>query len=56
MVTASMICILLTNILQPSSIWNIWVSLASFMAAQVITASLRFFSNKGPWIGVNVFQ
>lgn len=56
MTAASVVCISLTNMLQPSSIWNIWVALAAFMATQVVTASLRFFSNKGPWIGINIFQ
>ena len=56
MVASAIVCVALTTFLQPSSIWNIWVALAAFMATQVVTASLRFFSNKGPWIGVNVFK
>eukprot|EP01035_Chromulina_nebulosa_P016846 gene16846-22331_t len=43
-------------IILPSSLWNIWVALAAFMASQVVVATIRFLSGRGPWTGVKVLQ
>ena len=48
------LCIGLT-VLLPQSLWNIWVALAAFMAAQVILAFVRFTSGKGQWAGLSLF-
>lgn len=49
---AALVCVGLVRLL-PLSLWNIWVSLAAFMATQVLVALSRFLSNKGPWAGVS---
>ena len=46
------LCIGLVTIL-PSTLWNIWIALAVFMAAQVILASQRFFGGKDQWAGLD---
>jgi putative MATE family efflux protein len=37
----------------PSSLWNIWIALAVFMATQVIMAGHRFLGGKDQWAGLD---
>jgi len=55
MTASSIICILIA-LLTPLSLWNIWVSLAAFMAAQVVLAAARFMSDSGPWKNLNLLS
>ena len=45
---AALLCVILTKIL-PGSLTSIWIALATFMATQLVVATYRIFSNKGPW-------
>ena len=49
---SALLCIGLVTIL-PSTLWNIWIALAVFMAAQVILASQRFLGGKDQWAGLD---
>ena len=53
MTIAGIVCTTLIHVLPPS-LWNTWVALAVFMAAQVTVSSARFLSKTGPWEGVNL--
>lgn len=49
---AAVVCVALVYLL-PASLWNIWISLAAFMGAQVVVSAVRFLSGKGPWEGIS---
>lgn len=53
MIISSIVCLSLVKIL-PLSLWNVWVSLAAFMAVQVVCALTRIFSRTGPWRHIQV--
>lgn len=55
MQVSAALCIGLTLLLPPS-LWNIWVSLAVFMATQVILAFVRFTSGKDQWAELSLFD
>lgn len=55
MILSSVICVGLLRVL-PSSLWNIWVALAAFMATQVVHASSRFLTGQGPWAGLGLVK
>lgn len=52
MTAASLVLISLLLVL-PNTLKNIWISLAAFMASQVIISSARFMSQRGPWKGID---
>ena len=53
MIISSMVCITTMKVL-PVSLWNVWVSLAAFMAVQVVCALTRILSRTGPWKHIQV--
>lgn len=55
MTMAAVACVLSIKLLPPS-LWNIWVSLAIFMAMQVVVAGLRIFSGRGPWANLPILS
>lgn len=48
MIISSIVCVGTVKLL-PLSLWNVWVSLAAFMAVQVVCALSRVLSRTGPW-------
>ena len=59
MIISSIVCILVTKylpILQPKSLYNLWIGLATFMATQVLVAAARISSRTGPWKEINLFS
>eukprot|EP00607_Mallomonas_marina_P004306 CAMPEP_0182433526 /NCGR_PEP_ID=MMETSP1167-20130531/63775_1 /TAXON_ID=2988 /ORGANISM="Mallomonas Sp, Strain CCMP3275" /LENGTH=126 /DNA_ID=CAMNT_0024622329 /DNA_START=115 /DNA_END=495 /DNA_ORIENTATION=- len=55
MTLAALLCCLIVHVL-PASLWNIWIALCAFMAAQVVISAGRFSSGTGPWAGLSLYR